>query len=84
MFRYLLAAVIGAAALSIGSGPSEASGASGKIYLWTYYSDATKTTLVGNSMDQCISGDVFPGTVYGEETPHYDREWVGNCPGYLF
>jgi len=85
MVRYLLAAAaVGAAALAIGVVASEDAGASESLYLWTYYSDASKTQSVGWSQDICMSGWVSAGPIQGQSTQWYDKERIGLCPGDLF
>ncbi|WP_439635512.1 hypothetical protein [Oceanicaulis sp.] len=55
-----------------------------RMYEYTYYSDASKTTQVGFSFDQCINGYVVPGQAHGTATQYYTRTVIGQCPGYLY
>ena len=55
-----------------------------RMYEYTYYSDASKTTQVGFSFDQCINGHVVPGQAHGTATQYYSRHVIGQCPGYLY
>ncbi len=84
MLRFVLAVSLGAAALAIGGAGEEEAGASGPLYLWSYYSDASKTQFVGWSQDECIGDTVSSGPVQGQRTPWYDIELIGQCPGDLF
>lgn len=55
-----------------------------RMYEYNYYSDASKTTQVGFSFDQCINGFVVPGQAHGTATQYYTRHVIGQCPGYLY
>lgn len=55
-----------------------------RMYEYNYYSDASKTTQVGFSFDQCINGQVVPGQAHGTATQYYTRHVIGMCPGYLY
>jgi len=71
----LAAAVVGTTALSVN--PAEAAVQSGYyIYEFSYYSDASLTTLVGGARQGCYPGDP---TMYswGEVTDHYRSNVIG-------
>ncbi|WP_306017276.1 hypothetical protein [Oceanicaulis sp. MMSF_3324] len=55
-----------------------------RMYEYTYYSDASKTTQVGFAFDQCINGHVVLGQAHGTATQYYTRSVIGQCPGYLY
>ena len=55
-----------------------------RMYEYTYYSDASKTTQVGFAFDQCINGFVVLGQANGTATQYYSRVPIGQCPGYLY
>lgn len=79
--RAAVAAILAAAAVAGAASASNAR-ASALYYEYWYYSDASKTTLVGNIREQCSNGFIVmpyaPEVVF---TEHYNRQAIGNCPG---
>lgn len=68
-------ALAGLAFLSATSVPVTAQGPNGYyVYDWTYYSDASKTEVVGRLVDNCAA----PAEQWGEVTAYYDRTPIGH------
>jgi len=76
--------LVAAAAVAGASFASGAAGSSEPMFLYFYYSDASKTTQVGFRRDICTNGYVTSGPVQGQITPYFDIEGIGRCPGYLY
>ncbi len=76
----LALAVVALAAVAAGGAATAQS--SGLYYHYTYYSDASKTVVVGQISERCTNGYIVmpyaPEVVF---TDHYDRYAIGNCPG---
>jgi hypothetical protein len=79
-------AVLGAAALAVGamSGLTSQAGSAEPMFFYFFYSDASKTDMVGFRRDVCTNGYVTSGPVAGYVTAYYDTELIGQCPGYLY
>lgn len=77
----IAAGVIGVSAGALAAGQA---GTAERMYMYTYYSDASKTQTVGFAQDICYGTYTMLGPASGQVTAHFDREWIGMCPGYLF
>lgn len=58
--------------------------ASERMYIYTYYTDASKTQMAGATIDRCYGSYIVTQPSHVTPTPYFDREWIGMCPGYLF
>jgi hypothetical protein len=82
----MLLAAAGFALLTAGSGSGyvEASNTSGSYYyIYTYFSDASRTTVVGYNNQSCnpFTGQVSDN-VSGTQTPYFSQSILGYCsPG---
>lgn len=85
MRKIIFAAAVGIASLGLGAAALTAAGAAQPLYLWTYYSDASLSSQVGWSQDECL-GDLWvsSGPVQGQRTDFFTKELIGSCPGDLF
>ncbi|MEP3071636.1 hypothetical protein [Maricaulis sp.] len=51
-------------------------------YEYTYFSDASKTEVVGWMDETCVNNQILPGQAVGTQTPYWHRSLLGNCgPG---
>lgn len=54
-----------------------------RLHIYTYYSDASKTQVVGWAQEFCYGDMALLGQATGTATAYYDAEVVGRCPfGY--
>lgn len=49
------------------------------VHQYTYYSDASKTIVVGNAFGYCNSNDEEFLNFTGQQTSNFDKEAVGYC-----
>lgn len=49
------------------------------VYSTVYYSDASKTEVVGFTTEMCLPGDVVAGPLSGIQTPYFDAELIYYC-----
>ena len=72
------AAVLAPAAMSFESQAKTAD----YYYQYYFYSDATKTYMVGQFRQYCLNNNtIITPLVTGTMTEHYTREAIGICPG---
>lgn len=76
--------LLGAAAVAVAiatAGVGIQAYAASIMYMRTYYTDASLTTMSGMRMDSCNNGRLSQRPVVGTVTPYYIDEPVGSCPG---
>lgn len=76
------AVIAASAAIAVMSAASAIALQGSIMYEWTYYSDASKTTIVGFSIDRCLGEMAVPGPTGGQVTPYFDQYPTGDCAGY--
>lgn len=83
MKRIAIAAICAATTLATGSTALALQGSiEHEVYNYTFYSDASHTTVVGQGRTRCQAGWDYSGTYYirsGTNSPYYDQELAGIC-----
>ena len=74
-----LAIVSMALALSVGAASTLFARAVEPVYSTVYYSDASKSEVVGLTIEQCMVGGVVPGRVAGTQTAYFTATIIYYC-----
>lgn len=76
--RLILAALVLAGSTAAGAVSAQSS----LYYHYTYFSDAAKTTIVGEISERCVNGYIIvPYAPEVQFTDFYTRTAIGACPG---
>ena len=70
------AGALASAAVLVGAGQASSSG---YYYLYTYFSDASKTTVVGYNNQSCQPGGHIVDNISGTVTAHSTQSILGYC-----
>lgn len=83
--RNLIAATaiaLAAGLMTAGAAPAVQDDFDEYYYDYTFYSDATKTIVVGSYSQYCWGNKIImTPQVTGQTSAHYDRYLKGRCPG---